>query len=123
MKTEETNHEHYLRYKDMYKRNAVRWGSQNPQKRLRITRKSRHQATDKEMVRFELDCQNQEGKCKICGELSVFKGKPCLLYDHDHTTGRYRGAICGACNRVLGMIHEDTTTLTEMIKYLEEIDV
>lgn len=56
-------------------------------------------------------------KCEICNRLS--NGcKRGLYYDHDHTTGKFRGWICPRCNYVLGMVHDDCTVLDKLKEYL-----
>lgn len=45
----------------------------------------------------------------ICGVLHV---------DHDHTTNKFRGLICGNCNVMLGHAKDNITTLQSAIEYL-----
>lgn len=42
-----------------------------------------------------------------------------LAVDHCHTTGKFRGFLCSNCNTVLGLVHENITTLQFLINYLE----
>ena len=59
--------------------------------------------------------QQQKFKCPLCD-----KRKP-LHVDHDHSTGRVRGLLCGNCNRLLGFyekIIDDRSLLRRVHKYL-----
>lgn len=56
------------------------------------------------------------GECHICG--AVEKGLPCLLaVDHDHITGKFRGWLCGDCNKALGFYEKIKDSAD---KYLSE---
>lgn len=52
-------------------------------------------------------------KCFVCGG----GGKVC--YDHDHTTGEFRGWLCSGCNLALGNTHDNPDTLRKLADYLE----
>jgi len=62
--------------------------------------------------------QEQEGKCKICGiKESNLRRELCT--DHDHKTGDVRGLLCGSCNSLLGLCHDDINILKQSILYLK----
>lgn len=58
--------------------------------------------------------KEQGGKCAICGT-----PKDKFDIDHCHKTDRVRGLLCGACNRALGLMKDNTVFLLKAIKYLE----
>jgi len=50
--------------------------------------------------------------CEICGEKGI------ICFDHNHTTGNFRGWICKRCNSVLGFVKDNHLLLKAMITYL-----
>lgn len=56
--------------------------------------------------------------CNICG--SETSGQKRLHFDHDHTTGKFRGLLCGNCNTALGLMKDDLQRLQSAIQYLQE---
>jgi hypothetical protein len=52
-------------------------------------------------------------KCEICGSEET------LCVDHDHTTGIFRGALCGNCNRSIGQLGDTAAGLRKALAYLE----
>ncbi len=63
---------------------------------------------------------NQKGFCATCGRHQTEVGKT-LQVDHCHKTGQVRGLLCFTCNAALGNVKDNTNTLKNMIKYLEEM--
>jgi hypothetical protein len=56
----------------------------------------------------------QDWLCAICGKLAK------LHIDHDHQTGKVRGACCGDCNRGLGMFRDSASLLLRAASYLRD---
>lgn len=56
-------------------------------------------------------------KCTCCGVTNKDRR---LCLDHCHTTGKIRGVLCTNCNTALGLVHEKTDTLRNLIKYVGE---
>ena len=57
------------------------------------------------------------GFCFVCGvHESELKTK--LNLDHCHSTGTFRGWLCGSCNRALGYAGDSATILEKLIEYL-----
>lgn len=50
--------------------------------------------------------------CELCGETGV------TVYDHDHTTGIFRGWICYRCNIGLGAFKDTVGGLLNALRYL-----
>lgn len=61
-------------------------------------------------------------ECEVCGstESKTRDGTHRMHFDHDHETGRFRGWICGPCNRIIGIAKDDPDRLRALATYLEE---
>jgi hypothetical protein len=42
-----------------------------------------------------------------------------LMVDHCHATGKVRGLLCHNCNRALGLLKDDKSTIRRALEYLE----
>lgn len=51
--------------------------------------------------------------CELCGN----GGR--IYFDHDHSTGKFRGWLCMQCNLALGHARDSTELLYKLIDYLE----
>lgn len=58
----------------------------------------------------------QKGVCALCS-CGCSSGKQ-LAADHCHTTGIFRGLLCGNCNRGLGNFKDNPDLLKKAIGYL-----
>jgi hypothetical protein len=67
---------------------------------------------------FKFYLEKQENKCAICSHTFTPEDKICI--DHDHATGKVRGLLCFKCNVLLGMAVDNSKTLMNAIKYLNE---
>lgn len=63
----------------------------------------------------------QNYKCKTCNtDVETTPGPLKGVVDHCHTTGKIRGILCNHCNKALGLIYDNTNTLSNMIVYLND---
>lgn len=60
-----------------------------------------------------------DGKCMICG---TEVGRDSLHFDHNHNTGKFRGLLCGPCNRGIGLLKDSRKIVLSALHYLEERD-
>lgn len=54
------------------------------------------------------------GVCSICGN------NVRVAYDHNHSSGKFRGWLCISCNTVLGLAKDNPQRLRELANYLEK---
>ena len=52
--------------------------------------------------------------CEICGE-----GSGLIVFDHNHSTGKFRGWICSRDNKIIGYAQDNPVILEKIKKYLE----
>ena len=57
--------------------------------------------------------------CGICGKKDGL-GSGRMAIDHDHGTGKVRGALCANCNQGLGRFQDSPKALRRAIRYLGE---
>jgi len=62
----------------------------------------------------------QGGRCAICAaDKTGGRGGPSLFHvDHCHATGKVRGLLCNACNRMIGLGKDDPAVLRAGADYL-----
>lgn len=53
-------------------------------------------------------------QCEVCGSI----GRIC--FDHNHTTGKFRGWICARCNIVLGLVKDNSELLKSLSEFLTQ---
>lgn len=71
---------------------------------------------------YEVLNAKQGGRCAICAaDRTGGRGKnPSLFHvDHCHATGKVRGLLCNACNRMIGLGKDDPNVLRAGAAYLE----
>ena len=88
-----------------------RWRAKNPDKVSAINRRTKYGVTDQQ---FQEMLDRQGGKCYSCPATSG------LCVDHCHTTGKFRGLLCGPCNRALGLLKDDPVRIARLVEYLKE---
>lgn len=53
-----------------------------------------------------------EDRCEICYAAEE------LVIDHDHSTGVFRGILCGSCNTAIGMFKDNPALLWRASQYI-----
>ena len=74
--------------------------------------KSRYNVSDEDILHFK-----NTNNCEICGKELSDKNKH---LDHNHSTNKYRGALCRLCNIGLGQFFDDVDILQNAINYLNK---
>ena len=66
--------------------------------------------------------EQQDGKCAICENKMLPKGRAPLsvAVDHNHETGVVRGLLCKTCNAGIGQLWDDPDILIRAAEYLIE---
>lgn len=62
----------------------------------------------------------QNNVCAACGEKETGQnqyGPVPLAVDHCHKTGQIRGLLCMRCNRALGLLKDNVTTIKQLFNY------
>lgn len=61
--------------------------------------------------------ETHRGACEICGRVPG-AGEKANAYDHDHSTGAFRGWLCSNCNTGLGRFKDSPELLEKAADYL-----
>ncbi len=86
---------------------GIEGGCRSPEYRRRVRKK--------ELEELAGRCKPEQ--CEICREFAG-TGKKGIHFDHNHTTGKFRGWICMRCNLTLGLVKDNKELLQAMINYL-----
>lgn len=100
------NRADYLANAEKYRERARKYRKLNPEKHQAAVRKYRGRP---EPTRPRPDA------CESCGRVP----KISLDLDHCHASGKFRGWLCGHCNRALGMLKDNPAFLRSLASYLE----
>jgi len=113
-------HNWYLKNKKHSIKKNKKWVKLNPDKKRNNTLKSLFGIT---LIQYNDILSKQNGVCAICGKKeTAFDKKQKVLrnlsVDHNHTTGKIRGLLCGNCNLLLGKANDNKQILINAIEYL-----
>jgi hypothetical protein len=106
--------ERYQRYRDRILATQAADPARREKQRWRDLRRRRGASREQ----YEAMYKAQRGRCAICGT-----PHDVLHVDHDHSTGRVRGLLCGRCNLALGHFRDDPEALRAAARYLREKQV
>jgi hypothetical protein len=113
--------EYRINNKDKISKYAKEYGEKNKDKR-KDNKLNRTYGISLE--EYKIMAYKQSGVCLICGKEPIENGNNgtnnILVVDHNHTTGKVRGLLCGKCNKAIGLLHDDISILKSAIEYLEK---
>lgn len=98
---------YYLANRDKYIAQSKEQKLINPEKYRAYSRNANKRARELKAGR------PQAPFCEVCNAAKK------TYFDHDHSTGKFRGWICLNCNTALGHVRDDVEVLKKLILYLE----
>ncbi len=107
-KIKEKKREFYQKHREEVLIRNSQYKKENRERYTELSKLSRERRLEKLAGRPKTE------DCEICG--SVEK----IVYDHDHTSGKFRGWICFNCNTALGHARDRIEVLYKMIDYLNK---
>jgi hypothetical protein len=100
------------------KERIERWREENQERSRLIQRKSHLRLKfGLSLEDYERMYREQGGVCAVCH--SVPMPRRWFTVDHDHSTGKFRGLLCGPCNTMLGQARDDSSRLRAGADYLD----
>jgi len=97
---------------EMARKRDREWNKRNPEKVRDHRIRGQYGISAKE---YDAIIDRAGTLCPICGK-SFGEIPPCL--DHNHSTGKIRGVICGLCNSGLGFFRDNLDILLNAVEYL-----
>ena len=110
-----------LRYecKECNKKHASKRHEKYPNRRVNIHLKQNYGITLEDYNRM---CEEQDGKCAICGteDPGGNSGVKRFAVDHNHDTGKVRALLCSICNTGLGKFGDKLDLVEKAAAYLRK---
>lgn len=88
------------------------WKLRNPDKVVELDRQHRRRARGQ----INTPTRPMTDTCECCRK---HRGVDALCEDHDHSTHKFRGWLCRACNRGIGLLGDSIETLSAAVRYLK----
>lgn len=97
--------------------NHRRWREANKERwRTQLRKASRKRSKLPEPTRPETP------ECECCGKVFTADPHKGATLDHCHKTGKFRGWLCGCCNRAIGKLGDDLQGVQRAISYLKRFE-
>lgn len=115
---QEYRRRYYAKHKaEVTKRNKI-WFDKNREKVLHYF-KIRKLGVEFSLEQAQELLKKQGHKCAICAGSNDTSDRS-LALDHNHTSKKVRGFLCGRCNKGIGLFKDSKQLLTNAIVYLEQ---
>jgi len=98
-------------YSTRYYHNVLKFKPEEVQKRRTANRLNHYRQYG--LTSEQADVLKAKG-CALCGSKT---GK--MNIDHDHATGRVRGALCNPCNLMIGWLEKAIPYMAQINQYME----
>ena len=109
--------------KEYYKLNAEKLKQSSKQYRIdnkEAVKICRAKTSKKYRIQKEYDisieeynkCMSTSSTCSICNSTNN------LVYDHNHTTMKFRGVLCSRCNVAIGILGDSEELLVKALQYI-----
>jgi len=85
--------------------------SSGPEKVLNSQIKSKYHVTLEEYT----NSMNTSDNCEKCGKFTD------LVYDHDHSTMKFRGVLCRQCNMGIGLLGDTEQGVQQALEYFKKV--
>ena len=85
--------------------------AKGPEKLLDIQLRSKYHVTLEEYTNH----MSISDKCEKCGKYTD------LVYDHDHSTMKFRGVLCRQCNAGIGLLGDTEQGVQQALEYFNKI--
>lgn len=109
----------YWKYVERHRARHRQWRDENRELVKQIGRQHRQRArTRRYGVTLEALVEAQGGRCGICQ--TDQPNEQGFTLDHDHATGKARGALCARCNLALGLLGDTVEIVRRALAYLQE---
>ena len=100
--------------KECMAKNSASWALANPEKYKKGQRSKEHKKRYNITTEEYKKCMSTSNSCEICGKTED------LVYDHDHTTMKFRGVLCRQHNAAIGLLGDTAEEVLKAYTYLEE---
>ena len=96
-----------------------RWYYRNQKLHIKRTNAWRTDPVARARRGFPVATRPKPERCESCGDAP---GKHPMNLDHCHKTNKFRGWLCGLCNRGLGQFKDDIGRMKKAIVYLRRFN-
>jgi hypothetical protein len=103
---------------DKRKASGAAWRERNKEYHRSVIRAGHYRAAGVDPKQAAVFLAAHGGLCDCCGKDISGVQRRCV--DHDHLTGRIRGALCHSCNLGIGMLGDSIEGVMNAVRYLKK---